>query len=141
MKKLSRTFLIVGGVLAIVGIFGFLIFGAAFFYISQGVSDDFIKDAFADIWDRVRGTDDEEKIETIRFFARNIGIVVLCAAVLSIPTAIVCFTAAGKQTQGSFIATIVFNVICGSVFGILGGVFGLIANSKERNARLANQDQ
>ena len=141
MKKLSRTFLIVGGVLAIVGMFAFLIFGAAFMYVSQGTSNDFIKEQFVDIWDRVRGTTDEEKVETIRMFARNIGIIVFCAAVLSIPTAIVCFTAAGKQTQGSFIAAIVFNVICGSVFGILGGVFGLIVNSKERNARLANQDQ
>ena len=141
MKKLSRSFLIVGGVLAIIGFFTFLLFGGIFIYASKGISDSYIMEAFQDIWDRVRGLTDEEKIETIRNLMRNIGIIVLVASIFSIPSMILCFTASAKQSQGVLIATIVFNAICGSVFGILGAIFGLINQSRERNAQLAKPQE
>ena len=133
MRNVSRTFLIIGAIFSIIAIFAFIGGAFAMIYASKNVSDAYIMEALQDIWPKIFGDTDAEKIELIRTLLFSAGISMIVAAVFMIPTVIFCFMARVNPTQGNLILVLVFGVLTGDAFVILAGIFGLIANSQERN--------
>jgi hypothetical protein len=133
MRNVSRTFLIVGAIISILAIFLYIGGAFAMIYTSKNLSDSYIMDAFKEIWSKILGDTDAEKIQFIRLVLFGSGITMIVASVFMIPTAIFCFMARSNPTQGNLILVIVFGVLTGDAFVILAGIFGLIANSQERN--------
>ena len=86
---------------------------------------------------QIPGETDAEKIEMIQLLSNTIGVICIIAGVLSIPTIVVSFIARNNHATGLFVAAIVLSVVlAGNIFIILGAIFGLVANSKERNQQI-----
>ena len=143
MKNLSKTFLLVGGILSIICVFGFIGGGFGFIYLSKNLDNTYIMEMFKSFWDLMIGETDGQKIEFARKLLLAGGVASFVEAIVCIPTAIISFNARSKSSTASLVAAIVFGVISGaSVFVILGGIFGLIGNRQEANRqRVAEQQQ
>lgn len=139
MARLSRTFLLVGGIigLVLVGVLllcsaPFFVFSAPFFkeYIVQGLESGASQSSFP-------GTP-EEQATAIQIMLLCFGI---CSAVWIIPS-VLCslfsFKARKNPTKGALIVSIVFGSIV-TGFTVAGGILGLIAKARqERNDRRNN---
>ena len=137
MRNLSKTFLLIGAIFAIIGIFAFIGSSVAFFYVGTAKDTEFIKEGFQNIWEQLPGDTDAEKIEMIQLLSNTIGVICIIAGVLSIPTIVVSFIARNNHATGLFVTAIVLSVVlAGNIFIILGSIFGLVANSKERNQQI-----
>lgn len=137
MRNLSKTFLLIGAIFAIIGIFALIGASVAFFYVGTAKDTEFIKEGFQNIWDQIPGETDADRIAFVQLLANSLGMVLVVAGVLSIPTIVVSFIARGNHATGLFVAAIVLSaVLAGNVFIILGAIFGLVANSKERNQQI-----
>ena len=137
MRNLSKTFLLIGAIFAIIGIFAFIGASVAFFYVGTAKDTQFIKEGFQSMWEQLPGDTDAEKIEMIQLLSNTIGVTCIIAGALSIPTIVVSFIARNNHATGLLVAAIVLSaVLAGNIFIILGAIFGLVANSKERNQQI-----
>ena len=130
MRRVSKTFLHIGGILAAISVFACL--GCAIFYIgAKDLSGETIRVMITGFEKLIPGASEAEKIENARKIFVLFGYCMLVESAVSVPAAIVTFMSRPKTNTGLFIATIILNALIGSVFGILGGIFGLVANGQE----------
>ena len=137
MRNVSRAFLLIGGIVAIIAIFSF-IGSASLFFATAGLNDDSIHTIISPCYSYVPGDSLVEKAEFVRAFCKAFAVICIFLSLFSIPTAIISFSSRAKQSQGLLITALVFGILMGSTFMILGAIFGLVANSKERNQRVIN---
>ena len=130
MRKLSKTFLTVAGIIAVISIFVFIGY-AIFCFACRDLSDDTMRTLISPYYDFVPGDSLAEKIAFARRFLKLVGYFMIAEGVLAVPTAVVCFTSRSKSSAGLYITAIILNVLVWCVFGILGGIFGLVANGQE----------
>ena len=132
MKKASRILLLVGAIVSIfyVVVFGILsivfgIFGsdAAKQAIIDGLNDGSIKTS-------IQGTPEEIASALQAVFAA-LSVVFVLFMIASIACAVISFIARAKQNRPMYIVAIVFAVISGTLFGIPGGIFGIVALAQE----------
>ena len=137
MRNVSRVFLLIGGILAIVSIFAGLGTAAFFFQASQS-SDETIHAIISPYDSFIPGDTLAERIEFARVALKYMGVFMIVLSLLSIPTAIIAFSSRAKKSQGLFITALIFGVITGTTFVILGAIFGLVANASERKQQNQN---
>ena len=135
MRNTSRTFLLIGGILAIISAFSLIITACVFFYLSSNANDEMLLDIFSPFFNGIPGNTDADKLVIIRSMLMGGGIGLFIVMVLSIILSIVCFTARNKKTTGPFVSVIIFSAFAGGVFSLLGGIFGLVANGIENKAK------
>ena len=135
MRKLSNTFLTIGGILSFVFVGLFIVLAIVCFVVSSPVGTDLVKDWVANHPEQSDLTPEQAaKLFSAAFVA--CGILFLFISAFAVPSGIVAFKAKQKPTHGILVANIVFGALSGTSFNIAGGILGLIRNNREeRNAR------
>lgn len=133
MRRLSRTFLMVGAILSIV--FGVLIFisGIGFMLASQASLGDEILAYFDFFFNTICKGD----FGLFKALAVVYAVLFIFAGICSVICSVFAFISRNKPTKGMFITVLVLSVLGGSTFCTLGAIFGLIANGQEKRAQLA----
>ena len=130
MRKTSQTFLKVGATLGI--IFGIImgILGIILLVIGKmEINADYLK-AFQDIIvNSYNGN-----VQAFRDAMVGYGVYLMIAGIASIASAVLCIVCRNNHAMGVFIAAIVLCAIGDNIFGLLGAIFGLVANAQEKNA-------
>ena len=135
MRRTSRAFLNVGTILGF--ILGGLMIIAAIAAIFVGTTKDYhVIEPFSELINKFFNSD----VQKFQNTALVYGVLALIGGLFSIASAVLCIVARNKPKQGLFITVIVLCAIGGSVFGLLGAIFGLIANAQE-NRQQINQPQ
>ena len=140
MAKLSKTFLLIGGILAILLLVTFLALSAVFIALGSPMTTEVIRQLLEEgsINSDLPGTI-EEQIAAIQIIFVSIGVVFACFVPFEIASIIVAFKGRKSFTKGLLTANIVFGILSASSFNIAGGIIGLIANARiERNNRNSN---
>ena len=127
MRKTSRTFLTLGTVFGFIFGILFLILGAVFAVVGKMKVDQNYIQAFQELIVKNFGGD----IEKFRGAVFAYGIIFIIMGLCSIASGVLCIIAKPKPKMGNLIAVIVVTALGGSIFGLLGGIFGLIANAQE----------
>ena len=130
MRKTSQTFLKVGATLGIIFGIIFAIFGAILLVIGKmEVNADYLK-AFQDIIiNNYNGN-----VQAFRNAMVGYGVYLIIAGLASIASAVLCIVCRNNHAMGVYIAAIVLCAIGDNIFGLLGAIFGLVANAQEKNA-------
>ena len=137
MRRLSKTFLTVAGIIAVVSIFVFIGYAIVCFSYKD-LSDESIHALMSPYYSFVPGDSEAEKVAFARNFLKLTAYFMIVEGVLAVPTAVVCFTSKSKSSAGLYITAIILNVLVWCVFGILGGIFGLVANNQEDKQQKRN---
>lgn len=132
MRNTSRAFLKVGSILGFV--FGaiFVVLGIACAIVGKTTNYDLIKPFEDIIVNFFNGS-----IAKFQQAAFAYGIVLILCGFCSIASGVLCAIARNKRSAGTFITVIVLCALGGSVFGLLGAIFGLIANGQENRGQNA----
>ena len=126
MRRTSRAFLNVGIILGFV--FGGLLIVAAFAGIFIGTTKEF---KFIEPFEELINRFFSGSIQKFQNAALTYGVFVLIAGICSIVSAVFCIVARNKPKQGLLITVIVLCAMGGSAFGLLGAIFGLVANGQD----------
>ena len=130
MRRTSRSFLKVGTILGFIIGALLLIVGPIALFV--GTTKDYkVIEPWSELINQFFGGN----IKRFQDAAVAYGVMAVIAGLCSIASAIFCIIARNKPQKGLFVAIIVLCAIGGSVFGLLGAIFGLIANAQEKRAQ------
>lgn len=130
MRRTSRSFLKVGTILGF--IIGGLLLIVGFVAIFVGTTRDYkVIEPYVDLINQFFGGSVKRFQDAATFY----GVFAIIAGLSSIASAIFCIIARNKPQKGLFITVIVLCAIGGSVFGLLGAIFGLVANAQEKRVQ------
>ena len=131
MRKIGNILILVGSIIAIVSILGLVIASIVMFVLSSPAMHTFIVEGLENgtISSSFNG-DAESVAKQIQALMLMIGIILLVITLPTIAVAIVGFSARSKETQGLYIAVLVFAVLSGTLINIIGSVLGLIDPKK-----------
>lgn len=132
MRKASHAFLKLGAIFGI--ILGVLYIGLGIAGIIVGKTNltPELLEAFREVI-RMFFNNDPVKFQQGAFLY---GVILLIAGIASFASAIICIMAKNQKKNGLYITVIVLALIGGSAFGVLGAIFGLVANGQDNRAKL-----
>lgn len=132
MRKASHAFLKLGAIFGI--ILGVLYIGLGIAGIVLGKTNltPELLEALKDVI-KMFFNNDPAKFQQGAFLY---GVILLIAGIASIASAIICIVAKNQKKNGLYLTVIILALIGGSAFGVLGAIFGLVANSQENKAKL-----
>ena len=135
MKKASRILLLVGAIVSIFYVVVFGILSIVFGILGSDTAKQVVIDGLKDgsITTSIQGTP-EEVAAALQAVFSALSIVFVLFMIASIACAVISFIARAKQNRPMYIVAIVFAVISGTVFGIPGGIFGIVALAQESKA-------
>ena len=143
MRKASQILLLIGAIISIVVTVIFLVL-AGFFMIS-GTSAE-AKQIIAEgirngsITVNVPGAVTEaEKVEAVQATYVVLGVMFIFFALFGIVNTVLAFISRSKKSTGLFVCNIVFGFLSGTEVTLLGGIFGLVANSNEKNSQVVTE--
>jgi len=135
MRKTSRTFLKVGSILGF--IFGVLILILAVVMLVVGkTKDPDLLQGFSEIIQNMFNG----SLAKFQDAAFIYGIFLLICGICSFVSGVFCAIARNKHSLGMLITVIVLCALGGSIFGLLGAIFGLVANGQEAKQQAQPQD-
>lgn len=132
MRKIGNILLLIAGILTIVGSLGCVAGAITLLIFSDPSYHAMIVDGLSNgtIQSSLPGTPEEVATE-IQLMFLIFGIVLAVEVLFAIGCAVVAFLARNKQSSGLYIANIVLGVLNGSIFSILGGLFGVLSADKK----------
>lgn len=131
MRKASRILLLIGAIISIVLVVTFLILGIVFGVLGSPAAVDAVRAGIKDGSIVVEGvTDIETAIQVYQSSMLSAAATFFVLFALNIANAVLSFIARVKKTKALYILSIVFGGVSGSEVSLLGGIFGLVANSR-----------
>ena len=129
MRKVSKIFLLVGGISAIICAFTFFVCAIVFFVGLNPALLDAIKDALI----QAGNPDPDVVITFIKVYSVLCGVFFIIFAALCVPSAVIAFKAqkAEKPSKGLLIANIILGYLSCSFYNFVGAIVGLIQNARE----------
>lgn len=131
MRKTANIMLIIGGVLAILGIIGYLI---SIFIFAGASNPQFIqalRDAIQQTYPDYTAAEIDQVIEQFKQIASIMMVVMIILSVTTVLGGVLAFVAAKVQTQTLYIINIVIGVLSANIFILLGGIFGLVKDNNQ----------
>lgn len=131
MRKTANIMLIIGGVLAILGIIGYLI---SIFVFAGANNPQFIqalRDAIQQQYPDYTAAQIDGVIEQFKQIASIMIVVMIILSVTTVLGGVLAFVTAKVQTQTLYIINIVIGVLSGNIFILLGGIFGLVKDNNQ----------
>ena len=134
MKKASDILLLIGGIVAAVCIFAYLMCGVVFMilsmpfftpYLAEGIREGIVHTSMGDI-----NMTPEEIAALIQLLFIIYAVVFYVITAFTVVSCIFAFRARKAQSSAMYILNIVFGVIGCTVVNTVGGVLGLIALKK-----------
>ena len=132
MKKLSKIFLIIGGIGAALVTIGLIVCGIVFIYVSKSVSDEVLKEAFKSMLETIEGASEADKLAVLRAGLLGGAIGILISALFSLVATVLAFVCCKKESKTICIPTIILGFLAGNLFIGLGGIFALVAANNEQ---------
>lgn len=129
MRNVSRGFLKAGFIIGIVVAVLFIILGVLFVAVGKATIDSEFLKSFQEIINQYF----KGEVKAFQNFALATGLAFIVVALFSIASSVFCLIARGKPKVANLVLAIVLCALGGSIFGLLGGIFGLIANGQENN--------
>ena len=134
MNKTAKTLLIIGGVLAILGAIGGLVFTFLFFAIKDAAANleiaaqlkETIQKAYPDYTPEMV---DKMYAEVVNFCA-TAAYVQLFVTIFTFIAAIVAFVSTGVHVTGLYIACIVLSLLAGNIFILIGGIVAVVKRNE-----------
>lgn len=132
MRKASRILLLIGAIISIVLVVTFLILGIVFAYLGSPAAVDAIREGIRNGSIVVEGSssDIELAIQVYQSSMLSSAVTFFVLFALNIANTVLSFIARVKQTKALYILSIVFGGVSGSEVSLIGGIFGLVANSR-----------
>lgn len=131
MRKASRITLLIGAIISIVLVVTFLVLGIVFGVLGSPAAVDAVRAGIKDGSIVVEGvTDIETAIQVYQSSMLSAAATFFVLFALNIANAVLSFIARVKKTKALYILSIVFGGVSGSELSLLGGIFGLVANSR-----------
>ena len=134
MKKASKIFFLVGGILSFIVAILFLTLGILFFTFSSDTFKDILLEGLRNgtIQTTLSGSE-EEIVIAIQIIFRTLGVTFLVLTALPIVNAIFAFIARKRENKALYILNIVFGFMSDVIVNAIGGIFGLISLKKPQN--------
>ena len=137
MRRLSNTFLLVGGILSFVLLGCFVLAAIGCFLFNIPMIVDLVREALLQVMTPEAAN---KTIMAIQAGSIASGVFFLLFAALCIPSGVVAMKARNNPSRGLLVANIVFGLISCAEFNAAGGILGLIRNAREeRNQRRAEK--
>ena len=132
MRKASRILLLIGAIISIVLVVTFLILGIVFAYLGSPAAVDAIREGIRNGSIVVEGSssDIELAIQVYQSSMLSSAVTFFVLFALNIANTVLSFIARVKKTKALYILSIVFGGVSGSEVSLIGGIFGLVANSR-----------
>ena len=133
MKNLSRIFLRIGAIFAIIFAVSLLLTTITFALLASPALKDALIEGFKDgtAHSSFEGTPEQQTAAAQLMFlimSISFGLVTVIEGL----TAFFSFRAINKPTEGKLVTAIVFGFFSSTMFPLVGGIFGLVALSKEQ---------
>lgn len=132
MRKVSNIMMLLNGIFSIIGCVTLVVMGIILILFGTPVFGDLLRQALEQYEGSMPADFDPElfiSILSVTFIV--LGIIFILSVAPMIVLAILSFKARGNHSRGMLLAIIIMSAILDSAFGIVGGIFGLIANRKE----------
>lgn len=132
MRKVSNIMMLLNGIFSIIGCVTLVVMGIILILFGTPVFGDLVRQALEQYEGSMPADFDPElfiSILSVTFIV--LGIIFILSVAPMIVLAILSFKARGNHSRGMLLAIIIMSAILDSAFGIVGGIFGLIANRKE----------
>ena len=131
MRKIGNILILVGSILALVSVLGLVIGSVVLFVLSSPAMHTFIVEGIQNGTISTSFNGDPESVaKQIQALMLMIGIILLIVTLPTIAVASIGFAARTRETQGLYIAVLVFAVLSGTLINIIGSVLGLIDPKK-----------
>lgn len=134
MNKTARTLLIIGGVLAILGAIGGLVFTIVFFGIANGAANPEIaaqvKEIIKTSYPEYTEAQINEMYNQIVNISKTIAYVQLVETILTFVAAILAFVTIGVKATVLCVVCIVLGVLSVNIFILIGGIVGVVKRNE-----------
>ena len=132
MKKASNILLLLAAIFGIFGVITLVILGAMFLMFTSPDAKEAIIKGIQDgtIKTDLPGTI-EEQAAAIQVMLMGVGVGFLIASVFMVAGVVIYFLARSKDIMALYITGLVLAILCGSILGFLGALFGLIVKVQE----------
>ncbi len=133
MRKVSNIMMLLNGIFSIIGCVTLVVMGIILILFGTPVFGDLIRQALEQYEGSMPADFDPElfiSILSVTFIV--LGIIFILSVAPMIVLAILSFKARNNHSRGMLLAIIIMSAILDSAFGIVGGIFGLIANRKNQ---------
>ena len=137
MKTASKILLIINSVISAIGAILYLIFAILFFAL--GASKDALVKYMSEHPDFK--LPDGMSVDTALKYFNYLAVVFLILMLISIAAVVICILANKKKNKGLYITVIVLSVLHGSILGLLGGIFGLVARNNNNGPEIPQAEQ
>lgn len=132
MRKVSNIMMLLNGINSIIGCVTLVVMGIILILFGTPVFGNLLRQALEQYKGSMPADFDPElflSILSVTFIVVGISFILSVAPMIIL--AILSFKARGNHSRGMLLAIIIMSAILDSAFGIVGGIFGLIANRKE----------
>ena len=133
MRKVSNIMMLLNGIFSIIGCVTLVVMGIILILFGTPVFGDLLRQALEQYEGSMPADFDPElfiSILSVTFIV--LGIIFILSVAPMIVLAILSFKARNNHSRGMLLAIIIMSAILDSAFGIVGGIFGLIANRKNQ---------
>ena len=133
MRKVSNIMMLLNGINSIIGCATLVIMGIILILFGTPIFGDLLRQALEQHGGSMPADFDPElflSILSVTFIV--VGINFILSVVPMIVLATLSFKARNNHSRGMLLAIIIMSAILDSAFGIVGGIFGLIANRKNQ---------
>ena len=133
MKKIANIILLVAGILGIISAVGYAIASIVMLVLGAG-STEIIIQGLQDGSIQVAGYPNEVSAEQAAAIFKTgmtvAGVIFLLILIFAVVEIVLTFRARKVETQGSYIAVLVFAVLSGNLISLIGSIFGLVGQAE-----------
>lgn len=133
LKRFSRIFLLIGGILGYVYGACLALCAVVFYVLATPMVIEPLKEAIAD--GRINGPEGaspEVAVTAVQIIFLTTAIILTIWVVLCFLSAVFAFKARNQGDKKSYILNMVFGLISGTEFNVAGGILGYIAETKRK---------
>ena len=134
MNKTARTLLIIGGVLAILGAIGGLIFTVLFYGIAGAAANPDlaaqVKEAIKASYPTYTEAQINEVYDQLVNFSKTAATVQLVLTIFTFLAAVMAFVTIGVKATALSIVCIVLGVLSANIFILIGGIVGVVKRNE-----------
>ena len=131
MRKVQNIMMLLNGIFSIIGCVTLVVMGVILILFGTPVFGNLVRQAIEQYGEVPADFDVELFLTILSATFISTGVILILCVVPSIVLAVLSFKARDSHRRGMLLAVIIMSAILDSGFGIVGGIFGLIANRKE----------
>ena len=126
MRKAGNVVLIIGGVLALIGIIFTILVGVMFINIGNPDYANQVREAIQQAYPSYTAEQVNQVMTQLTSMSAGMGIFMIVLAVFELIGAVLAFITAKIQNKVMYVLCLVLGILTGNLFFLIGGILGLI---------------